>query len=288
LLRHLTTFSFFSFSELWIFLLGKVFARYRDNRYRWVLEKKNKIDFLFIEGIRRMKCVGDLIRVEYIILQQNLQISLRIWGSDVFVFKQILVEKEFEEVLKLFEQTFGHRPYFIVDAGSNIGCTSIYFLTFNAKAKILAIEPSSANIRLAEQNATDNNFAKNVMFIQKALWFRNEKLAISDKFRDGLDWSIMTTPSEGGEINSVTPHETFTYLQSTVVDLFKIDIEGSEAALFSLEADLGWLDNVKMITVEIHHEVSKDEIIVERMAQRGFRVVKHAELTIGINTKYEA
>ncbi len=285
--RLLNTLSFFSAPELWMLLRGKFFKRFQNDRFQSLLEKKNKIDFLFVEGVRDLACTDDLLLTDHVAFDRQLKIALRIRGSDVYVFKQILIENEFRKVLEIFESTFGYRPNFIVDAGSNIGCTTLYFLAFNARAKVVAIEPSIDNVQLSKHNVTQNGFDENVIFLQKGLWYRDEQLAISSDFRDGLDWSKTTSPVKGGEIRSITPEQVYADLRSPTIDLFKIDIEGAEAGLFSADADTAWLDSVKMITIEIHHEFGVDQPIVARLKQHNFRILQHAELTIGINTKHE-
>jgi len=54
------------------------------------------------------------------------------------------------------------------------------------------------------------------------------------------------------------------------VDLLKVDIEGSEFALFS--GELGWLGRVKRIAMEVHPRHGDVSALAELLSRRGFRI----------------
>ncbi|HKW27247.1 MAG TPA: FkbM family methyltransferase [Terriglobales bacterium] len=54
------------------------------------------------------------------------------------------------------------------------------------------------------------------------------------------------------------------------VDFLKVDIEGSEFALFS--GDLGWLDSVRKIAMEVHTRFGDPSVLADLFRCHGFRV----------------
>ena len=50
----------------------------------------------------------------------------------------------------------------------------------------------------------------------------------------------------------------------------KIDIEGGEFAVFGGREDLGWLDQVDQVVMEVHPEWGDAAALVDRLRRRGF------------------
>lgn len=66
-----------------------------------------------------------------------------------------------------------------------------------------------------------------------------------------------------------------------IVDLMKIDIEGSEGELFLSPTDPAiWLDRVRVLAIEIHNELRIKAPIYAILDTRGFTVFETGELTI--------
>jgi hypothetical protein len=61
--------------------------------------------------------------------------------SDVYVYKGVIEKKEYGFSTE-------SSPHIIIDAGANIGLSSIYFANRFPEAKIIAIEPEESNFRL--------------------------------------------------------------------------------------------------------------------------------------------
>src|SRR5262245_8086929 len=72
--------------------------------------------------------------------------TLRLRGSDLMTFFQVIVHKGYELPWS------GPDPRVIVDAGANIGLSSIWFATQYPEAKVIAIEPNRDNFALLEEN----------------------------------------------------------------------------------------------------------------------------------------
>ena len=73
-------------------------------------------------------------------------INLRLRTTDVSLFDEIILNSEYS-----FEPA--RPPQIIVDAGANIGMTSVFYANKFPGAKIIAIEPEEANFEMLKKNA---------------------------------------------------------------------------------------------------------------------------------------
>jgi FkbM family methyltransferase len=117
--------------------------------------------------------------------------SLRANTSDVEVFEQIFVSKEYE-----FKINF--EPEFIVDGGANIGLSSIFFANKFPKARIIAIEPEESNFSLLKSNTSQY---VNISVHNAAIW--NEKLYLAVKDLGYGKWGFITEKSHNEDLNNV-------------------------------------------------------------------------------------
>jgi len=131
-------------------------------------------------------------------------------------------------------------PRFIIDAGANVGYTSVYFAHHFPKAEIIAIEPEITNFEMLQKNV---RAYKKIRPVHAALWPRPESVGIADSSVE--KWAVQCKP--GGDIPGITMSELLTGHEA--VDLFKCDIEGAEKEVF---ASASWLSKVKMLMIEIH------------------------------------
>ena len=205
-------------------------------------------------------------------------------SSDALVFEQIVMRKEYQCILDRLEV---HKIdcATIIDAGANIGLTSLYFKAFFPNAKIYALEPSSRTFEKLKRNLSANDFT-DVVAIKLGLWGRNTFLKPNPSFRDGLDWAFSLTETDQhdkGIIEVITVSELLNRYHLSAIDFFKIDIEGGEASVFGPDADVDWLKYVKVIALEIHDEFDCREEIEALLERNGFVLSHSGELTIGLN-----
>ena len=71
-------------------------------------------------------------------------ITLRLFGSDIPTFKKIFIEQEYD--INLLRE-----PKSIIDAGVNVGFTSVYFANKYPDCRILAIEPEASNFEIPQK-----------------------------------------------------------------------------------------------------------------------------------------
>ena len=206
-------------------------------------------------------------------------------SSDIIVFSQILEMEEYKIVVETFKNHFKKNSDLnIIDAGGNIGLTSLYLSYFFENSNFICVEPDGDNFESMSFNLK-NDRIKNLNLIKGGLWSKNTFLEIVRDFRDQKDWSIRVketateTNLQAFSINSLIEKYDFKH-----IDILKIDIEGSEKEVFTnINADNAFLEITKCIAIEIHDEFDCRTEITTILNNYGFELFDAGELTIGIN-----
>ena len=208
-------------------------------------------------------------------------------SSDLDVFKMIYVAKEYLPAIIAYEENFNQRKDYllnIIDAGSNIGLTTLFFLDYFKKANIVCVEPEKENFKILEYNLNNNN-ENNIVKINGAVWSSNTKIKIINDFKDKKDWSFRVEETDdlngikAFSINKIIKDNNFRYL-----DILKIDIEGAEKEVFNPEiSDLSFLRITRCIVMEIHDYFDCRKNIYSILDEYGFSYFNKGELTICIN-----
>lgn len=231
--------------------------------------------------------INDKQYLKQIIPKNNHEIYLRPNSSDQLVFKQIFLDEEYKTVIETFKQSFFVEPINIIDCGSNIGLTSIYFNIFYPKANFIAIEPFVSNSELIKINF-DLNLNKNYSIVNGGVWNKNCLLSISREFRDMREWSITLTETISG-MNNINGFSLFDIIENLNgnIDILKIDIEGAESILFADENyATSFLKKVRCIAIEIHDEFNIRDKIYSILNKNNFFYYNSGEITVGINLSF--
>ena len=204
--------------------------------------------------------------------------TVRVGGSsDPKVFDQIFIDREFEPLVERVRD-----PRVIVDLGANVGFSSVFFLNVFPNAFVLAVEPDPENAAICEQNLAP--YGDRARLVKAAVWDKPDKLVLSrGTFRDGNDWATEVRQARPGEIADVEALDIPGILQMCpvpLIDLLKIDIEGSETALF--REHTGWLKSVGNICIELHN--SEAGLVIEEALRRfRFKSVRSGEYNMYLN-----
>jgi len=169
-----------------------------------------------------------------------------------------------------------HKTPLIIDAGANIGASSLYFANLYENSKICAIEPEMNNIRILKENTRSFN----VDVVEGGLGKISGELFLQDP---GLgDWGFRV--GSNNESGVSVPITTIENLLDRYGDLqpfiLKIDIEGGELDLFS-ESSNDWFSKFPVIIFETHdwmlpfHGVSMGLIKIAAMGN--YDVIFHGE-----------
>jgi FkbM family methyltransferase len=169
------------------------------------------------------------------------QVWLRKGKTDILVFKKIFIDREYDFAIN------GDVSY-IIDAGANVGLSSLFFALKYPKAIILAIEPEGSNFELLKKNT---HGIHNIIPVLGGVSNHTGKFMI--KNNQGDHWNFMLADAgEGdqadGKLYSV--QDLMEVHSFPRIDFFKIDIEGGEAELFNKHNE--WLSKVQWMSIELH------------------------------------
>jgi FkbM family methyltransferase len=257
--------------------------------FRFLFPKKYSQSEMFEIKLRKNRLITDFEKsnCNYIVETSNhYKLILRDYKfSDYEVFEQIFNYKEYDVVLKMMLSNFDLlTETIIIDAGANVGYTSLFFSNYFDNLKIFAIEPSFSNVEIYKQNVKlfkNNTVVKlyhSALSHNSGLTFKVER-----NFRDRKDWSITTKEDIEGDINGITIIDIIEENKLEYISLLKIDIEGAERFLFGNKNQLSFLNITQIIAIEIHDEFNCRIEIENTLKEKGFFLFESGELTIGIN-----
>ena len=168
-------------------------------------------------------------------------IRLRKKSDDLKLFKQLMIHKE-------YEFTSPVEPIYIIDAGANIGLSSVFFAATYPDSEIIAIEPQNDNYALLTENT--KNYT-NIKCIKAGLWHKSTILEVADSGGGTASFMVNeTNPSNLDRVVAMSTEEILKMHNWPFVDLFKIDIEGAEKEVLSENTD--WLSKTKILIIELH------------------------------------
>lgn len=155
--------------------------------------------------------------------------EVRPLDSDLFVLSQIFGWQEYgvdADRLAGLRSTAaewraaGIEPL-IIDAGANVGYSSVFFADLFPGVRVLAVEPDRTSFALLRRHASDNSA---ITAVYGALWSHNHGLELRSS--DNGSWGSETIEGNG------TPSQRLDDLISSIPNaralLIKLDIEGAE------------------------------------------------------------
>lgn len=188
---------------------------------------------------------------------------LRLRTTDIALCRDILIDLQ-------YDCQFAREPRIIVDAGANIGLTSVFYANKYPRAKIIAIEPETSNFEMLLKNTGPY---PNITAICAGLWNRRGELRITDSRHGNHAFQTheaeKSIAEEGANfVQSITMTEVIENSDTSYIDLLKVDIEGAEMEVF--ENAWGWIGCVGVIAIECHDWIKSGCLEVVRRATRDF------------------
>ncbi|MBP6385394.1 MAG: FkbM family methyltransferase [Pseudarcicella sp.] len=214
-------------------------------------------------------------------IQKNMKypVYLRPNTSDKSIFELIFIDNEY----KMFQDI---TPKTIIDAGANIGLSTVFFKNKFPNANVICIEPDASNFEVLAQNTKP--YGNDITLIQKGLWNKITKTKISDKYNMGK-WAMVIEEdlnNSADSLDTITIDKIMEDHKLERIDLLKIDIETAEKYVFMNNYE-NWLPKTKMIIIELHDWMEKGTAqpffmaITKSIAN--FSIYHHGELTTVIN-----
>jgi FkbM family methyltransferase len=206
-------------------------------------------------------------------------VKLRACTSDPFVFRQIMIEKEYLPLGKL--------PIFsILDLGANIGLASAWFLSQFPDARVFAVEADADNWKACNENLAP--YRERARVIRGAAWSQRTTLVLHRKscaadnyVKEPARNGAASDQVEGWDIASLVQMSGFEH-----IDLAKIDVEGAEAEIFRSNIE-SWLPLVRNLCIELHGEACR-ETFFTALKDYDYEYARSGELDICLNLKPKA
>jgi len=173
----------------------------------------------------------------------------------------------------LVRELYGHRIYFpedgfipppkglVVDLGANVGLFSI--LCAKLGSQVIAVEAQGGFISMARDNIVMNGVTDNIRLV-------HAMVGASTGVFSSKDSRILSSQWIGEPMNLSMDDLLCMFLENRqqMIYLLKIDIEGSEFALFDTNPE--WIDRMLHISMEVHPEYGDVCELSDRIQRAGF------------------
>lgn len=131
----------------------------------------------------------------------------------------------------------------IIDCGGNIGLSALWFLQNYPDCKLSVFEPDANLAGIIRKNLQSAGYDPNICK-QKAVWYRDGSIG----FDHSGDDSGRISPTSQQSVETI---DLAKYLNGNI-ELLKLDIEGAEFEVIEHLCKMGAINNVNMLTCELH------------------------------------
>ena len=173
----------------------------------------------------------------------------------------------YSQVINLFEEIFIHELYkfdshnskpYIIDCGSNIGMSILYFKGLYPGCTIMAFEPDPAAFMLLQENVKQNKLT-NVNVLNFALDYPAGKATLFGNQKPGsLNNSLI--PSSDRPIGTIIDSKRLSEFIDRSIDLLKIDVEGTEGKIIEDLIIHKKLSAIKKLIIEFHPKYADSSV----------------------------
>jgi FkbM family methyltransferase len=204
---------------------------------------------------------------------------------DVHTFREIFLRNEYDVKLPSLLA-----PQIIIDAGANIGYTTLFFMKRFPNAKIFSLEPNQENFELLKKNTSGY---PNIKPIQAALWDKIGTIEILDKGYGARGFIVEETQGKERStkviesMKAITLESLVQEYKLTAIDILKMDIEGSEKEVFSGNYET-WLPITKCLIIELHDRMKDgcSQSVFKALSNFEFECSIKGENLVFINRNY--
>ncbi len=173
----------------------------------------------------------------------------------------------YSELINLFEEIFIYQIYkfscvtsspIILDCGSNIGLSIIYFKTIYPASKILAFEPDDRTFKLLEQNIKRNKLEQ-VTLLNLALADIDGSASLYKNKSSLVSLNSSLIPVQDSYIEKVQIKRLSDFIYERV-EMLKLDVEGSEPQILKDLIERKKIDSINQMIIEFHPNVIHDSV----------------------------
>jgi FkbM family methyltransferase len=203
-------------------------------------------------------------------IPRYIPLSTTILGPPLQVVDSLSFCHSFGEIFvkRLYAFCCDREDPYILDCGSNIGLSVIFFKRLFPAAKVVGFEPDPQAFSTLRQNIASFGLTDVALF-DRAVWTSATTLEF---FREGADAGRINQPLAAGTSCQVSTVRLRDYLTQRV-DMLKLDIEGAETDVMLDVSDR--LRDVHNIFVEYHSFADRPQRLDELtsvLRANGFRI----------------
>ena len=188
----------------------------------------------------------------------NMAVSVRPNSTDITVLRQIMSNTDYS-----FLNDLDWEPKMILDAGANFGGSSLLFAALFPDATIVSLEPAALDFELLKINSAR---FKNIIPLNVGLWDKVSGLKIPEEecgerltaLCGHWGYKVQDATAMDTDVTSITMAGAAAVADTTGFEFVKMDIEGSEAGILTDLAASPWLENVLLLSVDVHRAAGAD------------------------------
>lgn len=185
---------------------------------------------------------------------------IRLMGYSISYFSVWDLRYLFREIFEAGSYLFStdrSRPL-ILDCGSNIGMSILFFKKLYPEARIVGFEADPLTFERLTSNVEQNGL-RDVVLNHCALTDKDGSVEFyRDKNVKGSKQSSLEPKRKDGE-SVVVPARRLSSFITEEIDMLKLDVEGAEASVLQDLKDTGKLRMIRQIQLEYHHHIDSEE-----------------------------
>ncbi len=182
-------------------------------------------------------------------------------------------------LLSLWREVYAETPYYfespsqrpvILDVGSNIGISVLFFKHLYPEARITAFEPDPRAYSVLQANV-ELNHLQDVRLVNKAAYNRTGVIEwhYSSAHADSL--SMSAVPRETLPDTVLIPCARLSEYVDGPVDFLKLDVEGAEGEVLEELHESGKIQLIREMAIEFHPWASQSlSAVLENLKDAGF------------------
>lgn len=234
---------------------------------------------LFFAVLRKLKINSkNVIVVKIYVKKINNCVFIRPYCTDYTLLLDFFAKETHEKGGHYEFCEIGKDINFILDGGANIGFFSVLYAKKYPQAKIVCVEPELSNYKLMKKNISRY---PNIIGVQGGIWSCDTGLRIINPEYHNVGFRVdeLDINDERSEIRGYAVETLMAMHGVDTIDIFKMDIEGSEFNVILDAKSDNWLKKTNFLIMEIHDTYMPGgrQSIYEKMKGCGFKFLPYGE-----------
>ncbi len=187
----------------------------------------------------------------------NYQVKYCTYNNFIYIFNEIFIKGAY------YFKTEKTNP-FIIDCGSNIGLSVLYFKIIYPNADIIAFEPDEEAFLCLKSNSELNKL-KSVEILKKAVCDTDGEIALFyDKEQPGA-LNMSTVQQRLPKDKKIVEAVRLSKFINREIDFLKMDVEGAEQHILEELIKENKLRYIKQMVIEYHHHIDKEKDVFSQI-----------------------